>query len=113
MGVNVLFIARATLYRDKGGDTIQILNTASFLRKHSVQVTVRLTNELIDYDGYDLIHFFNIIRPADILYHVRKSAKPFVVSPIYVDYTEYDKKNTKGGKWLFIQPHAVRSVGIC
>ena len=96
MGVQVLFIARATLYRDKGGDTVQILNTASFLRKYGLQVTVRLTNEVIDYSAYDLIHFFNIIRPADILYHVRKSGKPYVVSPIFVDYTEYDRKIRNG-----------------
>ena len=45
-------------------------------------------------------HFFNIIRPDDILPH-RKTEKPFVVSTIFVDYSEYDKKARKGLRFSF------------
>ena len=96
MFVKILFISRATLYKDKGGDTVQLVNTARFLKTLGVDVTIRLCNEKIDYSDYDLLHFFNIIRPADILTHVEKSGKPYVVSTIYVDYTEYEKKGRKG-----------------
>ena len=37
---------------------------------------IKLTNEKIDYSKYDLLHFFNITRPADILYHLEKSSLP-------------------------------------
>ena len=94
--MKILFISRATLYKDKGGDTIQILNTAASLKQLGVDVTIRLCNEKIDYSGYTLIHFFNIIRPADILFHIYKSGKPYVISTIYVDYSEYEKKMRMG-----------------
>lgn len=89
--MKVLMISRATLFESPGGDTIQIVKTADFLRKLDVDVDIKLTSDMIDYEKYDLIHFFNIIRPADILYHINKTSIPFVVSTIYVNYTEAEK----------------------
>ncbi|HXB90700.1 MAG TPA: glycosyltransferase family 4 protein [Puia sp.] len=94
--MKVLLIARASLYRNRGGDTIQILKTAEYLRKLGVEADVRLTDEPIDYSGYQLLHFFNIIRPADILKHITASGKPYVVSPVFVDYSESDAQTRKG-----------------
>ncbi|MCG2610366.1 glycosyltransferase family 4 protein [Flavobacterium sp. SM15] len=85
--MNVLFIARATLYDSPGGDTVQLLKTAEGLRKLGVTVDIGLTTGTFDHHKYDIIHFFNIIRPADILFHFRKS-KRTVISTIFVDYTE-------------------------
>ena len=94
--MKIAFITRSTLYTVPGGDTEQVLQTARFLRLLGVEVDLRLTTENIDYSKYDLLHVFNITRPADLLYHIRKSKKPIVVSTILVDYTEYDKKHRKG-----------------
>ena len=95
--MKILFISRSTLFKDKGGDTIQVQNTAEYLRKINVDVDIRLCDEHnIDYSQYHLIHFFNIIRPADILRHIERSKKPYVVSTIYVDYSEYEKR-ARGG----------------
>jgi glycosyltransferase involved in cell wall biosynthesis len=94
--VKVAFIFRDTLYKDPGGDTVQIENTARYLRELGVEVDVLLASNKIEYSRYDLLHFFNIIRPADILTHIKKSKKPFVISTIYVDYTEYEKNHRKG-----------------
>jgi glycosyltransferase involved in cell wall biosynthesis len=94
--MNVAFIARATLYEWTGGDTIQVIQTASHLRNMGVSVDIHLTHSVINYEEYDLLHFFNIIRPADILFHIQKTNKPFVVSPILVDYSEYDKHHRTG-----------------
>jgi glycosyltransferase involved in cell wall biosynthesis len=94
--IKVVMITRSTLFTAKGGDTIQILQTAKNLADICVSVDIKLTNEIIDYDQYDLLHFFNITRPADILYHLIRSTKPFVVSPILIDYSEYDKHHRKG-----------------
>ena len=93
--MKVLFISRATLFKDPGGDTIQIMNTAENLKKLEVDVDIKVANEKIDYRHYDLIHFFNIIRPSDILAHISKNHNPFVVSTIFVDYSEYEKKQRK------------------
>ena len=94
--MKILFISRATLYTNKGGDTIQILNTAKSLQQEGVAVDIKLCNEKIDYNKYDLIHFFSIIRPADILQHIYTSGKPYVISTIYVDYAEFDQNVRKG-----------------
>lgn len=94
--MKVLFISRSTLFSSAGGDTIQIMKTAEYLRRTGIEVDVRLCTEKIDYGPYRLIHFFNIIRPADILQHIFDSGKPYVVSTIYVDYAEYEKHIRKG-----------------
>jgi len=103
--MKVLFIVRSTLFTVKGGDTIQVTETAAHLKQLGVGVDVIETKRTIDYSRYDLLHFFNIIRPADILVHIERSQKPFVISPILVDYSEYDKLHRKGlagklFKWL-------------
>lgn len=94
--MKVLFLARSTLYTVFGGDTVQIENTAKYLRKKGIEVDIKLSREKLDYDNYDLLHFFNIIRPADIMGHINKTGKPFVVSTIFVDYSEYEKSNRSG-----------------
>lgn len=94
--MQVAFIVRSTLYSVPGGDTFQVLQTARHLAEWGVHVDVLLTDEKIDYQKYDLLHFFNIIRPADILCHIRQSGKPFVVSTLLVDYSGYDRQYRKG-----------------
>lgn len=94
--MKILFISRATLYKVRGGDTSQILDTARHLGKLGIEADIRLCNEVIDYKGYDLLHFFNIIRPADILHHIQRSGKPYVISPIFVDYAEFDRNIRRG-----------------
>ena len=98
------------MYKDKGGDTIQVINTAKYLEKLGALVTIRLSNETIDYSDYDILHFFNIIRPADILIHIKRSGKPFVVSTIYVDYSEYEKNERKGVAGILFKMFSPNSI---
>ena len=93
--MKVLFIARPHLYSVPGGDTVQMESTAKYLRKLGVEVDIIGGNENPDYSQYDLLHFFNIIDPEDILGHGLKSSKPYVISTIYVDYSEYDRNYRK------------------
>lgn len=94
--MKVAFIARKTLFTNPGGDTIQLTQTAKHLGLLGIQTEIKLANEKLDYTQYDLFHFFNAIRPADILRHIHKTDKPFALSPLLVDYSEYDKKHRKG-----------------
>lgn len=94
--IKVLFIARSTLFSSPGGDTKQVEQTASYLRKLGIDVDVCLAKDDIDYAPYDLLHFFNIIRPADIIYHSQKSQKPFVISTNFLDYGAFEKNNRRG-----------------
>lgn len=94
--MKVAFISRSSLFTAKGGDTIQMQETARHLKDWNVDVDVRLTNEKINYQNYDLLHFFNLTRPADILPHISKSKVPFVVTPLLIDYSEFDQQYRKG-----------------
>ena len=94
--MKIAFIIRSTLYSVPGGDTEQIVQTAKALKKLGISVDILATNAMIDYKKYDLFHFFNLNRPADILFHIGKIKKPFAVSTILVDYSEYDKYHRKG-----------------
>ena len=90
--MKVALISRSSLFSVKGGDTTQIVKTGEELNKLGITTEIKLADEKINYEEYDLLHFFNLIRPADHLYHIRKSKKPYVVSTIYLDYTEFDRK---------------------
>ena len=94
--MKVALIARSTLYKVHGGITVQVLATAKNLSELGIDAVVHLTNEKINYNEFDLLHFFDITRPANILYHIKKSTKPFVLSPILINYSEYDKQHRKG-----------------
>lgn len=108
--MKVAFITRSTLFSIKGGDTIQMMETARHLEMLNVSIDIKLADEKIDYNQYDLLHFFNIIRPADILHHLYKTTRPFVVSPILVDYSEYDRHHRQGLAGLlfrFLSPDGI------
>ncbi|MTI31881.1 glycosyltransferase family 4 protein [Xanthovirga aplysinae] len=94
--MKILMISRATLFSSPGGDTTQVVETARHLRVLGVEVDIKLSDQRIAYKKYDLLHFFNIDRPNDILLHMRRSKKPFVVSTVFVDYGELERYFRKG-----------------
>ncbi len=108
--MRVAFISRATLYTAPGGDTRQVDATADALRRLGVEADVFGADAQPDYGRYDLLHFFNIIRPADILYHVQQSGLPYVVSTIFVDYDLFERKN--GGTFRKIVSRLVSGDGM-
>lgn len=111
--MKVALISRSTLYRVPGGDTVQITSMAKYLEALGIAASIRLTHEQIDYDEYDLLHFFNLTRPADIMHHLQKTAKPYVASPNLVRYCEYDRRYRKGLAGLifrFLRPEAIEYI---
>jgi glycosyltransferase involved in cell wall biosynthesis len=111
--IKVAMIARSTLFTVKGGDTVQITQTAAHLAAHGVLAEIKLANTSVDYEQYDLLHFFNITRPADILKHIRRSNKPYVVSTILVDYSEYDRHYRKGIAGYLFRLLSADSAAYC
>lgn len=89
--MKIAMIARSSLFLVRGGDTTQVVKTAEELNKLNIQADVYRASDKVPYENYDLLHFFNIIRPSDHLYHIRKSKKPYVLSTIYLDYSEFDR----------------------
>jgi glycosyltransferase involved in cell wall biosynthesis len=94
--LRIAMIARDRLFSIPGGDSTQVLQTALGLRGRGMQVDILKASGPIDYRAYDLFHFFNLGRPADILHHLPHIQKPLVVSPIYVEYSEFDRFHRGG-----------------
>jgi glycosyltransferase involved in cell wall biosynthesis len=99
--MKVAFITRSTLFEVPGGDTVQVVQTARHLQALGIETDIKLSKDEINYADYDLLHFFNLTRPADILYHSKKAKKPFVISTILCNYSEYDKHHRKGVGIIF------------
>ncbi|MCT4625276.1 MAG: glycosyltransferase family 4 protein [Schleiferiaceae bacterium] len=103
--MKILFLSRSTLFSQPGGDTIQVKETANALQEMGIEVDIHLKGEEIFFNRYDLIHFFNLGRPADILPYLHKIMSPIIVSTIFVEYgkgffqhtLEYAKTI---GRWL-------------
>jgi len=96
--MKVLMQSRVSLFKVPGGDTIQMLKTKEYLEKLGIEVDVSTELEP-DLKGYDIIHLFNLIRPQEIYLQAKNAksqGKKVVLSPIYVLYTEYDRKGREG-----------------
>ncbi len=85
------FIARSTLFKQPGGDTQQVIETASALETIGVDVDIILSSSSARIDSYDLLHFFNLGRPADLLRIPNWQSKPLFISTIWVDYGDGSK----------------------
>jgi glycosyltransferase involved in cell wall biosynthesis len=88
----IAFVVRSTLETIRGGDTIQALATARELRKKGVKVDIVKAGDRVDYRRYDLLHLFNLTRPADHLDHITNSGLPYVISTIFIDYSGFDTR---------------------
>jgi glycosyltransferase involved in cell wall biosynthesis len=87
--MRILFVSRPTILTVPGGDTIQMQNTAKALLAFDVQADFYEGDSSVDFNTYDLIHFFNITRPDVIIKTINKLSVPYVVSPIFMDYSFY------------------------
>lgn len=94
--MKIAFITRSTLHTVPGGDTVQVTQLARQLAALGATPTLCGAGDAIRYEDFDLLHFFNITRPADLLVHAIRSPRPFVISPVLVDYSEYDRHHRKG-----------------
>ena len=88
--MKVAYISRSTLFTDPGGDTTQITKTAEAVKGQGVHVDIYTSEQAFDPKKYDLLHLFNLTRPADLLPYCGKQT-PFVLSTIYLEYREADK----------------------
>lgn len=98
--MKIAFITRSTLIKQPGGDTQQVTETASALSGLGVDAEVILSGQRADLSQYDLVHFFNLGRPGDLLRYSGWEKKPLFISTIWVDYgpksNEYLKTIARG-----------------
>ena len=100
--MKVAFVSRENLFSSPGGDTVQMIETAKGLKALGCEVHFFDHHSGKEFfKDFQIVHFFNIIRPSDLLPYLEFIKCPIVVSPIYVDYHESDLNSRKGiGLWL-------------
>ncbi|MFN8575915.1 MAG: glycosyltransferase [Candidatus Sericytochromatia bacterium] len=115
--MKVLFQARPNLFTSFGGDSVQILKTKEYLEKLGVNIDIS-TELSPNVEKYDLIHAFNVTTPQDIISCLRAAKqknKKTLLSTIYVDYTEFERK-ARGGiaQLLFniISPNSIQYTKV-
>ncbi|MFA5316912.1 MAG: glycosyltransferase family 4 protein [Dehalococcoidales bacterium] len=95
--MKILMQGRRDLLDFYGGDSTQVLKTKEYLERLGVNVDIS-KDLLPDVSGYDLIHIFNApfydILPMTI--NAKRAGKKVVYSPIYLDYSVYDKSGRGG-----------------
>ena len=89
--MNVALISRSTLYKQPGGDTVQVERTADGLRALGHDVHIVLAGQPLPQE-VELIHGFNLGRPADLLPYFQSFKGRKVLSTIFVDYSLADKE---------------------
>jgi glycosyltransferase involved in cell wall biosynthesis len=94
--MKVLIIGRGTLFTRPGGDTIQMTKTAEFLNMiNNVEVDVKTIDDNVDFHKYDFLHLFNIGRPSDMLGVLKKTNQPYLISTVFVDFSEAEANHYK------------------
>lgn len=87
--MNIVLLARNTLYTQPGGDTVQVLKSAESLEKLGHHVDVIVAGDPLPQHG-DVLHGFNLGRPADLLPYFKRFQGKKVLSSIFVDYSVAD-----------------------
>lgn len=96
--MNILFVTRPTVFSGPGGDTVQLEKTKQYLELLGCTVDIADTISP-SLDGYDLVHFFNLRNPQDLLLNVRRVKSvglASVLSTIWGSYLECDQKTRTG-----------------
>lgn len=92
--MHVLWLIRSDLEQQPGGDTTQILGTASALRRRGVSVDLSSDADA-DLSRYDLVHIFHLGRVWENAHWcelIREHGLPSVLSPIYWPTEEFDRR---------------------
>ena len=96
--MKVLLQGRIDLLERFGGDTTLITDIKNAFSQQEVDANLN-TDKIADFDKYDLIHFFGIMRINDLypyFLQAKKQHKKIVVTPIYEDLSYLDNFGRTG-----------------
>lgn len=89
--MKILLCIRSDYLTNFAGDSKQLLETAKYLRREGLSITINC-GQISDYADYDIVHLFNLTRITET-YRFFKTAerfgKPVVITPIYWDLQKY------------------------
>ncbi|HDR7351402.1 TPA: glycosyltransferase [Bacillus wiedmannii] len=84
--MKVLYMSRSDLFTKRGGDTVQIENTARELRGKNIEVEFYSGPMDLKSNKYDIVHIFNSYNVAETLCNIKIAknlGKKVVLTPIY------------------------------
>jgi glycosyltransferase involved in cell wall biosynthesis len=91
--MKVLMLGRIGLLEARGGDRVQVENTAAELRKMGVEVDIKTDMDFKPWE-YDIVHVFQLDWVPETYFYAKKAKKynvPLVLSPIHHDVREVKK----------------------
>ncbi|MEY2962844.1 MAG: hypothetical protein RL754_105 [Bacteroidota bacterium] len=88
--MRIALLARKSLFQQPGGDTVQVEETARALSSLGHTAIIISPEDPLP-EGTELLHFFNIGRPADAYPHWKTFRGKKVISTIFVDYSAVDQ----------------------
>lgn len=89
--MNIGLLARKTLFSQPGGDSVQVVHTAEALQRFGHRTFIIKAGDPLP-EELDLLHFFNIGRPADALPYFERFKGQKVISTVYVEYATADRQ---------------------
>ena len=99
--MKVLFQSRLDIFDQKGGDTVQMVETQKALKNLGVSVDIDCSLSK-DLTNYDLVHVFNldwVCEPYLQIQNARAQSKKVILSPIHHSLSEFElyEKNSRYG----------------
>jgi glycosyltransferase involved in cell wall biosynthesis len=88
--LNILFQVRPNIFTLPGGDTDVIINLKRVLEDKGIDIDIS-SNSAEDLREYNLVHIFNF--DNDFAVNAVLQKKPYIVTPMYEDYTRYYLKS--------------------
>jgi len=110
----IIFVVRPDLLTNPGGDTVQITETKRHLEILGVSIDILYANNIINDEilsvlpNARLVHFFNLLLARQFHNIVAECSIrniPTVLSPIYWEMEEYERRSKSIRKWKKIIPH--------
>lgn len=98
--MKIMFCVRFDMMKRFAGDTVQVLKTQKYLKKLGVEVVLNF-GDIKEYEGYDIIHIFNITRINESYLHfirARRTKAILAVAPIFWDLENFYSKSNQVGR---------------
>ena len=107
--MHVVLLARKTLYTQPGGDTVQVEETASALRRCGHEATILTAGQPLPLSA-TVLHGFNLGRPADLICLILNRSKARRFSAVFMSITVLQTSSVSHGLYSLLGKHGLEYV---
>ena len=93
--MKTLLCIRGDYQTNPAGDTTLVMQTAKYLRRKGIEITINY-GQFSDYSDYDMVHLFNLTRISETyeyFWKAKSQKKPVVITPIYWDLSDFYRRS--------------------